>query len=135
MESRITWYHGTSSFMADKILKEGFKANPYPGIWGCAVYLTSRVSEAKTYGNTILTAEGTNEDVLHLNYKKDIPSIFPGLSYDEEEACRGLQEYTQEKGFKACALTYANGDIHLIVYDTSFFTFIDLDEDATESIA
>lgn len=131
----MKWHHGTSAFLAEKILKEGFKMNHYEGIWGCGVYLTDNVSESKSYGDTVLYAKIEDHLILHLDYHKDIPTIFPDLSFDEEEACRHLREHTLKCGYLAASILYADGCRHLIVYDTSAISFVDLNEDASEHIA
>jgi len=129
----MKWYHGTSSLLAEKILNEGFRMNHYEGIWGCGVYLTNRVEEAKSYGESVLVASVQDDLILHLDYHADIPDIFPDLSFDEEEACRLLREHAMELGYLAASMLYRDGCRHLIVYDTSAFSVIDLDEDATKS--
>lgn len=129
------WYHGTTTFIAETILAEGFRFSTSPGIWGKAIYLADTLEESKTYGETLLFAQGDDSKVLVLDYQRDIPSLYPELSHEEEEACTELRTYCLERGYLAASITYQDGCTHLVVYDMSYFTLIDLEEELSERLA
>lgn len=129
------WYHGTTTFIAETILAEGFRFSTSPGIWGQAIYLADTPEESKTYGETLLVVEGDDSKVLVLDYQRDIPVLYPGLSHEEEEASTELRTYCLEHGYLAASITYKDGCTHLVVYDLSYFNVIDLENDFSERFA
>lgn len=112
---KMIWYHGT--IHAEQILNEGFVLPEHTGIWGKGVYLTDSVKDALGYGSDVLEVEWDDEETLHLDYHKDIPTLFPFLSFEEEEGEPLLQRHVAFLKKEAACIQYADGCKNLVIYD------------------
>ena len=116
------WYHGT--IHAEQILREGFVLPDHTGIWGTGVYLTDSVKDALGYGNDVLEVEWDDDETLSLDYHKDIPKLFPFLSFEEEEGAPLLERHVAFLKKEAASILYADGSKNLVIYDPGLIEHI-----------
>lgn len=120
------WYHGTVRNHVSSIMSNGLLMGYYEGIWGYGVYLTKNKEDALSYGDYLFVASGNMNEIWNLDYEKDVKVLYPELSHDEEECTRELRDLALSKGYKGVSMKYKNGDVHLIVYDISFITSLNV---------
>lgn len=118
------WYHGTQPKNAERIRMDGFVLPEHEGIWGSGVYFADTLEDAQKYGSTVVVIEWEDTGTLHLDYVKDIPSLFPFLEFELEEGDPLLKQHIRLLKKDAATIRYEDGCLNLVVYDPSLLELL-----------
>lgn len=126
-----TFYHGTNAANASLIIIHGFDVDAPkrcdPGDFGCGIYLTSELSRARSYGDTVLavTIDTDNfarirnpyflEGLKSLKPKGAVERLFYGVAFDKNGDMLTVTGDDREAASREVAITFLDADYDGIV--------------------
>lgn len=112
----MNFFHGTSLEKANMVKSQGF--NLCFGRFGHGAYFYANKESSTAWGKTIIEVAVDMRNILVLDYDKDIPYMFEGVSVEEEEGVPELEAFCKDK-YSGVLIKYSDGVEELCIYDSS----------------
>lgn len=116
--------HKTLRRNYESIRDTGFKIRQDEyGRFGYGIYFMLN-DEFGDYGDGLSVICEVNDKYIYEIPEDKIRLLYPDVYYYEDGA-PDIQEYVRQLGYKGIAIPYSNGDIEIVIYDTSIIEIKD----------